>query len=291
MRKQNDPKPTKKRYKDKSISSEGLRIPRPLGLTLLAHQTKKQQPTEQEIEQLLNYLIKYKLQVNNQPLTISTLSTYLNIPSYRVMKTWLSYQGKISKVMLGNMDQIRGALIFFGLNNALEDKAMASNQLQLLQASQQGRYQAYISSAVNEALNINISATKSLMDIFKALTPNSHTLIQNNIGTEQPNSAIKAIGTQEAINLLHKEGLTTLSYNPNPTIVNAYSLDKAPEVRAKFMNASSTDGMSLLVAPGSKAQGIEDIGPEPTNPKSHHITRREEEEGLDVEDFLGDSAN
>lgn len=277
MRKQNDPKRTKIRDKKVKQPKKGLRIPRPMGLTLLARQTQTKQEINTElINKLLHYVFNNQLQINNKACTINELATYLNISNTTVMKAYIEYQNRLAKVMLGNSGGILGALQFLGLEKILENEALVSNQLRCLQASQGGEYKAYISSSVNEVLGLKMKSTDAILGLFKHLKPTGPTIaIQNNNGA-QSSSAIKAIGMTEALQILDQQGLTNLSYNPQSYthLHEAHNIGSGPEVRANHMALSATDGMSLLTSP--KVQ----------NKDEGHINRRAIEENLDTEEHL-----
>jgi hypothetical protein len=194
------------------------------------------------------------------------------------MKVFISYNNKLSKMMLGSVEDLKGAILFSVMEKNLEDKALIQNQLGLLLASQGGEYKPFISSSVNEALNLNMQSTKQQLDLFKALQGTGPTTQILN----QSNTAIKSIGTHEAMQILEKEGLTKLSYDPDhyKTLAATNGLEKVPEVRAKFMNQSATDGQSLMVSPNRN-----NTPQEPTK----HQKRRVIEEDIDEEEFLPDT--
>jgi len=267
------------RIKDVGIT----RIPRPSGLTLLAQQTRNQQPDINLVQKILSYTLAQPIQLNNKPVTIQTLASYLNISKTIVMKAYIDYQAKMSKVMLGNGSDVGGALLFLGLEKILENEAIGSQQLQLLQASQGNGYKAYISSSVNEAINLKMKATEAILGLYKAIRPQGPTsLIQNNFGpnSANPNEAIKAIGMAEALQILNEKGLTKIDHNPqsHQHLIPIHSLENVPEVRANYMDASNTDGMALVAKLNTNDEEIKDN-------KSHHRNRRSIEEGLDEENF------
>lgn len=250
-----------------------LRQPRPLGLTLLAQQTRNQPITNQLISQILNYILSTNIEVRGKRLNLHNLSIYLNISLNQVMKAYLDYQGQLSRVMLGNVENVKGALLFSAMEKNLENEAYCHDQLRLLQASQGGTYKAFISSSVNDAIGLKMQSSKALMDMYKMLNPSGPSIaIQHN--HNQPVGAIKSVGQTEALQILQKEGLLAINYDPtyNAKLIGTHNLDKAPEVRATHQATSTTDGVTLLTGPA--------------NINNHHKTRRSKEEGLDEETFI-----
>jgi hypothetical protein len=283
MRKQDNPKRNKIRQK-KVKDNKLKRVPRPFGITLLAQQANhlKQNINPDLLERIIQYMLSTNIQVKGKKLTISTLADYLNVSNTKIMKAYLEYNSKMSKVMLGTGDRIKGALDFLGLEKILEHQALVSQQLQLLQASQGSSYKPYISSSVNEALKLNLDGIKGMVDISKALS--GHNPYQNGLNFQQnnylnpnlsqTNPAMKAIGINEALNIIHEQGLGTISYNPNDYLHlrKAHDLDSQPEVLATKQAMSNTDGMTLLEGPKTKS--------------NHHESRRSIEENIDEETFL-----
>lgn len=261
-----------KASKKKDKQHKAHRIPRPLGLTLLAQQTRNttQSLSPDIIQRIISYSLSHSLQLNNKQLTIETLAIYLNMPKTTIMKAYIEYQDKMAKVMIGNKDKLQGALLFLGLNKILEDKARIDNQARILETSQGGVYKAFISSSVNEALGLNMQATKAIVDLYKTLNSNQGNTnsiqIQNNIS----NTPIQAVGINEALNILNKEGLLNMDYGaPNPRLIEAHNLQDMPEVRATHMAKVLTDGI---------VDNVEH--------KSKHIDRRAIEEGLDLDNHI-----
>ena len=262
---------TKKNNKQKEVKAH--RIPRPLGLTLLAQQTRNttQSLSPDIIQRIISYSLSHSLQLNNKQLTIETLAIYLNMPKTTIMKAYIEYQDKMAKVMIGNKDRLGGALLFLGLNKILEDKALISRQVGILETSQGGRFKSFVSSAVNESLGLSLHATKAIIDLYKAISgPNNGTSNPINIQNNISNTPIQAVGINEALNILNKEGLLNLDYGaPNPRLIEAHNLHEVPEVRATHMAKVATDGIAFN-----------------TEHKSKHEDRRAIEEGLDLDNHI-----
>jgi len=251
------------------------RISRPLGLTLLAQQVNNKQIDNSTIEKILSYMLNNKIQINNKEFSINTLATYLNIPSYRIMKAYINYQNKLSGVILGDKESLKGALIFSILEKNLEDRQGIAEQLYLLRRSQSGRYKPFISTAVNEALDLSLKSTKSFLDLYRVMAPNPNQSTTNILNNLQPETATKSISISEALILLEKEGLAQISYDENryPNIKAQNLLDNAPEVRANFQSSERSDAISLVKSKST----TEDLG---------HPNRRGVDENLDLENHI-----
>lgn len=261
------------------------RQPRPLGLSLLANQLKNNKTNPDLLSKILHYFLKNtNLEVNKKKLTIETLAGYLNISPHIVMKAYLDYQGKLAKVMMGDGKDSAGVLNFVGFGQILEDQALVSDQLQTLLIAQNGQYKPFISSTVNDALRLKMANTDMLLKLANILQPRiNQTNIQNNLDLQLGNTpAGKAIGINEALSLLQEQKMTQLSYSTeaNSGLIKAHNLDEMPEVRATHQQLVLTDG--IIHNPLNPTP--EDV--DRAKKQSKHLSRRQEEEGLDVENDI-----
>lgn len=266
--------------------SKPSRVPRPLGLTLLANQIQKTRNKniipEQYIESILNYILSNQLQLNNKPLSLQTLAQWLGIPFQTVMKAFLKMNEKAAAVMLpGGGRQQAGALIFFSLQKILESQSEISNQREILKRSQGDRHKAFVTGDLNNVLRMEQDGTKYLLDIAKALSGlngptgqfgTNNPMVQMGSNGPNTNTSIKSIGVNEALQILQDEGLTDLTFNPHDYegISKQHQISAMPEVRANLQIGNMDDAKYM----------------EAKDNKVHHRTRRVRDERLDSEEII-----
>lgn len=254
------------------------RLPRPLGLTLIAqHLTQNKESTNDEyIGRMLTYMIANNITIKGKKLSIETLAIYTGKPVHTILKLYITYTSKLSRVMLGNRQELLGALHFLGFKKCLEDKAYSENQVEVLSRIQGGKYVPYLSTTLNQAIDINMKGTANIMALARLLTPTGpQVAIQNNMG-DQPVGAIKSIGINEALKLMEDEGITHLSYNAERYKSIMPSGDN-PEVRATHQLGTKNE-IPILANPLEKVNTAE------AKEKLTHKNRRVHEEGINEEE-------
>ena len=180
------------------------RQPRPMGLTLLSLNYQKSQLPEDK-EKLLKHLItQYTLQgfvFNRTPVNIPEFSKLTNLPEDTIMQ----YVSKVGASIgaFNTPDQIQDTLTTIAslsTNWAIQDRGLAMQQLNILQASQGNSYKPFISGEVNRALSQALTSNKNLMELYKTFFTSSNTNILNIYGNN--NEQEDYITPQKAFDLL-----------------------------------------------------------------------------------------
>lgn len=284
-----------------SASKVRTRYERPMGLTMLAvqfqqyatlvnqdaknikHITKtRKEPKqlnqetsvlkEKLIQKLIAYVLSAKLMVGDKQITLSNLGDYLNIPNHIIIKHYIRYSEKMGQVFNNQKaGGLAGVIQFEVLAKILEDRAAIAMQQAILTKSQGGQYKPFISSAVNDILNIQLSSTKVMMEYAKMLTPTGPNLAfnqYNQFNPANPNPGIKAIGVSEAMHILEEKGVLHISPESFAQLPIASSIPSLPEVRANHQHGNMDDAKLVKSS------------------KLHHVKRRVKDEGLDEEDLV-----
>jgi len=219
---------TRKKPIKKTLQKEQLtnRVPRPLGLTLqMRHlnqgtnnpsNPKKQEELTKIKIALIEQWTSAGMMLNGVTYTMEQLSNYLNMNMELITKYMWKCMGKMGKVLEKGpeLEEKTRAIIFMSLKKILENQALSAQQVQILMDSQQGEYQPFISSTVNQALaNLNASQAP-LHKLIELMSPRANTNlnINNNIQNNVPGSGsgTTALTTQAALILIKENGASML---------------------------------------------------------------------------------
>jgi len=221
------------------------RIPRPKHITSLAinyRQTKNEQLKRQLIQVLLSQYTTNGFQLNGHPLSLQDLSFKYNIDIGTIYKEL----GEISKTVTGfiNSDDLLSsheALLAMLLESGIRDKGLAAAQLSRMLHSQGDTYKPFISSTVNQAVDLNLKATRNLVDIAQSFIPKNSEVIHMIRDRGQAESlsvteATEHIRSQAQLNAAPKdaesiplEGKKASKYDG---LYDKHQLSDMPEVRA-----------------------------------------------------------
>lgn len=284
------------------------RIPRPLGFTLAIKASNNNNLTKQEKQQevdrikklLIDNYVTQGFQLNNTQMNLQELSNYVNLPMESILRLLGRNMSRLNDNLGGEQGaQLARVLNFQVLNFGLKIGTEAMAQLNVLKASQNGSYKAFLSSEVNKSIGNLVAAgklQKDIADMFSnvaQLTKSGPNIaINNNLTATQSGQFLT---TEKAIKLIQKEG--TQSALESPSVIEdieaSYTTNPLPEVNAKFQDLTkigirhngTQDAKqgTLLGQPNPNNEAL------PTDPKSHHEGRREQELGIvDEEDLVED---
>jgi hypothetical protein len=194
------------------------RIDRIRGTTILSQRIQSlptdSKERQREIESIrrmvLNEYIREGFRINGVKRGFQEIAGYLGIN----LITMIKLVNRGGKAMMGNMDQAYDSILSLGLFEALADKAFSKDQLTLLLASQGDEYQPFISQTVNQAILNNMTSTKGILDIAKAIKGPSPSTIINNNNQQASFLPNKAISTQEAMKIIEQSKPTGLLNDP-----------------------------------------------------------------------------
>ena len=262
------------------------RFPRPLGITALSTEYQ-QNPTEENLGKLVNYLINFWFMNNGvicgKAYCKNSLCIMFGIDT-NYINQFMSSQ--ISRSRLWDRDkqnELLDGLISEQLAWALEDRMEASQQLELLKASQGSKYTPFVTAEVNKAIKLKLESSTSLQSIIRNLTGGGSTNLFINNHTENNNTVNNNYITIEEARALVLETQNTLPKSEEVKLLEAkYDIACLPEVVAKNqMNVdTSKEGLNI------KAMELNSItdnykGAIEVSSQEHHELRREIEQNID----------
>lgn len=234
---------------DNNIISN-IRIPRPIGVTLLARQYRKDNNTN-TLSNLHNKIIGQYIQsgfkVCGFDLTVSQLADYLNMSLKDLMKKVHQQIQLISGLSDGKrMEELASAVIFMGFNGHLQARHIAHNQAVMLLNAQDNKYVPFLTGAANGAIANLLNADKNMINLYNALTGkggnniniNNQNLVQNN----------EYLTTSEAVRILSEKGNNGLLRKPEmkAELAQAYQNLEMPEVIATKQQGYTKDPMPMI---------------------------------------------
>lgn len=184
---------------------QGIRIPRPMGLTLQLSQSHKKQ------EELLNIKIRVieqwttgGMRLNERTYSLEQISQYLNMQPSIVMKYMWKSMNKMGNIFNTKDSNEQARVIFsYCLKLGLEISSEMANQVQILSRSQAGQYKPFLSSAVNQALANWNSSQSPLLALLKTLTDKQQTNILINNQIQQ--NTHQHVTSDEAIKIINSK--------------------------------------------------------------------------------------
>lgn len=167
--------------KDSKPIDNHYRIPRPTGTTLLC-QSIRRETNEKERRRMLNQvrgliMAQYMsggYRLNGKVVGLDMMAIYLGISLKEVMgyiNRGNRDLGDLGKQLMSE-EGLKQALGFC-LKKTLEDKALASQQVDLMMVAQGPNYAPFISSTLNDALRGTFQATNNILNVVKLISGNS----------------------------------------------------------------------------------------------------------------------
>lgn len=165
------------------MTSVTTRIPRPMGLTLLAKNYQKSQQDEDKNRLLKHLINNYSLQgfrYNSVPVSIPELAQLTGLKEALIM----DYISKLNEDVgsFNNPSQIQDTLktiASVSMNWAFQDRGLIMEQVQLLANAQGGSYKPFISSEVVKALKLALDSNTNIQNLYKTFFTSNTTNILN----------------------------------------------------------------------------------------------------------------
>lgn len=263
------------------------RFPRPMGVTALSLEYQQNQSPE-GLARLVNYLINFWFMNNGvicgKPYCKNSLCTIFGIDP-RYINQFMSSQIMSSRIWdRDKQNELLDGLLSEQLAWALEDRMEASQQLNLLKASQGDKYTPFVSAEVNKAIKLKLESSTSLQSIIRNLTGGGSTNLFINNHTENNNTVNNNYITLEEARSLVLESHSALPKSEEVKLLETkYDIASLPEVVAKHQIGvdTSKEGLNLkaieLNAITDNYKGAIEV-----SSKEHHELRREIEQNIDI---------
>lgn len=264
------------------------RVPRPLGLTALAKQAKKE-PTETHKENLTRYAIQYWISnggyIFGEAKSAGELAQVLRCTQQEVQKqmgeNFLTSGIWDSKKSHEILEAIAGQMIAM----AMEDRIDAEGQVSVLKKSQGDSYTPFITGELNKALSVKQSATGGIANIFRMLTGGGTTNIFN-FNQDTPDDKQETfIKIDDAMAIIQEERAKQVATVPEVQLIEAkYDIASLPEVVATKQTGVDTSKEALNINMKEIKQTVDNY---PSAMRSaeeaHHEVRREIMENIDLD--------
>lgn len=265
-----------------------VRFPRPMGLTTLAVQYRKDKTLENK-QALFNYVIHNWILSNgkfgNVSMDVNTLARTTGM-TIEYIQTYMRDQILTSKIWEPEHQQeLINGLLGQQLSWALEDRMEINQQLEILKASQGGHYTPFISAEMNKALKLRLESSSSLQQVIRTFTGGSTTNIFNQFNQQNNLHAEQGISREEAMELIteHEKFLDDKS-DQAKYLEQAYDLKQLPQIVANE-DVEATDGAAFNVNRQELNEITDDYkGAIEMSSKERHAMRREIEMNIDPDE-------
>lgn len=228
-----------------------LRIPRPIGITLLARSYNKSNDTNllsTLYNKIIGQYIQSGFQVNGVSMNMSQLALYLGLPLQNLMKKVHQQIQVFGQLGEGkNLETMGSALKVCLFNGALEARQIANQQVTLMMKAQDGKYVPFVSTTVNGAIGNLFKADINLQGVYNTLFKEANTSININ---NNPTTNNAFLTPEKAVQILIDKGNNGLIKKPE--MVEALRIEKAlqdphlPEVVATRQQGFQADSIPTL---------------------------------------------
>lgn len=262
-----------------------LRFPRPMGITALSIEYQKTGSPDS-----LNNLYKYFVNqwfMNNglvcgKPYDTNQLTIVFNIPP-TVVSQYMKDSVLGSHIFeLSTNSEMVESLMGEQLKWVLEDRMEASQQVNLLRASQGDKYAPFISAELNKALKLKQESATAMGNVIRNLTGGNSVNIFTQINQQNNQQVNQGITIEEAREIV-MESQKVLPKSEEAKLLEAkYDMGELPEVVAVKQTEidTSKEGLNLnkveLNSITDNYQGALDV-----SSREHHEQRREIEQRID----------
>jgi len=265
---------------------DNKRLPRPEGSTEIGHTYNKGGIERDKVEDnLIGHYVRTGFMYNGISMSIEAFCNYTKIESDRVFQA-ITMKGKDVYNMVDPNEQgeVLKALLGAALSGALSDRSAALRQLSILQSAQGNGYKAFISGEVNKALKLTQDSTSGILAIAKSLggSQGLNVIVNNNNGDQVQNN--QYLTSDRAVELMQANtlGPTLISNQEAKQALYAkHGIDDMPVVKANEQRGLDVAREGLAF---DKLASLSDDKVDKVEHKDHHITRREDELGIDTDD-------
>ena len=196
-------------------TNKKLRMPRPLGITQAMAQFHKN-PSPEKLRSIQSLMIQQWIIGNGlicgQSLNLIQLADFLNCPA-EVIRLQMRDQFLSTRLWdKEKQDELLNSLIGQQIIWAMEDRMEVEQQVGILKRSQGGRYAPFVTSELNKAIGMKLSASSGLASVIRSLSGggsinifNNQQQVQNNVG----------LSMQEALEVIQNENAKLMAPEEN----------------------------------------------------------------------------
>lgn len=231
-------------------SNKIQRIPRPIGVTLMARSlstsSNKQEIIKKIKDHILNQYFLNNQTINNIPVSIEQIQNYLSL-SYqyvlRYMHDRLGYMQGFKVEDDVETEKVLRVLKFEALKNSLNSAQIANRQAQILGRAQGDDYVPFLTEQYNAAIRNLFSSDANIRDLYRMLKGPVVPVHQTANFYDQRNPNPNVLTPDTAILLLNEKRPERLIDSPTmkEDLKIEYAVDALPEVRANYQTGYGSD--------------------------------------------------
>lgn len=257
-----------------------MRIPRPVGTTLLAIEYQKlgsDEAKENLIQHIVSHYALNGFRYQGHSISIPSLAQKLKIPESSITKAISNIGTSLGNIAdPESLNETAKTLLTLSTSFSLSDRGLIQSQLETLLQSQGKSYRPFISSEVNKVLKLMLESNKNLIDLYKSFfNTNSSTVNILNVHSNKednkdylsPTEALQLISSNQAL-----PTTSDASVGGGSRLWDKYSIGDNPSVRER---RSGTEALRALEpSPGDvyKPKSLE--ATEPKSSHEDHFSRR-----------------
>lgn len=254
------------------------RLPRPSGLTLIAKNLRLSESEQQHfahktqaIKIVVGHYLNHGFTFCGKPCSITDLADFLRVSPTYIMKEMGRYTRTLASVTSPEAIQhTMQATLGMILQNAMKDRAIVQNQVNMLISQQNGEYVPFMTSEANKVLRTLLESNKAFIEFARMLQGPNQVNIQNNINKPTTvEGEAEVLTVTDAVKMLSEK-------NPLSLLEN----DEAKEQ----IRLAELDGFDKVEVVATKQRGFElqasfALGSAPKLPKrkGKHIDRNEDD--------------
>lgn len=225
------------------------RIPRTKGTTYLSIRYNINKGEEELRNLKLNIVHNWILDgflILNKPFSIEELSIKYQIEKNLILE-YMAQESSSLNLLTGTeqLKSLASGILIRLTQFVMSDKARVSKQVDILTESQGEGYKAFVSPAVNSALDLNLKSNEQILKLFQALSPKQTQASSTNITIQnQQQNNSNYVTKEDAIKILHESGQTDLLLNKSKqeALFLEHNLGDCPQVIASGANENSMVG-------------------------------------------------
>lgn len=265
-----------------------IRKPRPMGVTQLSmeyQKTKSQEVLDNMYTYLVNQWYTNTGVVCGTHYDISTFALMYSIPRQFISSFMMNTVCGSRLWDKEKHDQLIEGLLGEQITWAIEDRMEIVNQVNILKASQNGKYTPFISSELNKALKLRIDSSNSLQQILRSMAGCGGSINIFQQFNQQNNNTVEEdqyITIEEAREIIQHQSMIENKSEEAKYLETQYDISSLPEVVATKQQGvdTSKEGLTLNKI---EINAITDNykGTIESSSKEHHELRREIEQRID----------
>lgn len=269
------------------MATDIIRKPRPMGVTQLSmeyQKTKSQEVLNNMYTYLVNQWYTNTGVVCGTHYDINTFASRYSIPRQFISSFMMNTVCGSRLWDKEKQEQLIEGLLGEQITWALEDRMEIVNQVNILKASQNGKYTPFISAELNKALKLRLDSSTSLQQLVRSMTGGGGSINIFQQFNQQNNTVEEAqyITIEEAREIIQQQAILENKTEEAKYLESQYDISALPEVVATKQQGVDTSKEGLTLNKTEINAITDDYkGTIEVSSKEHHELRREIEQRID----------